>query len=201
MSEPHSSPEEAPETPDPRDSTTLIDVRSYFVRERNALAVHASFERLYVDYYLHLMDQAVQYPPDLDLMLKDALAAVVLHATTRPWKETHAWTLNIPDPLANLFVTASSLGENVTGRVFTEGVRESDGGLFYAQVKVQNEEPRQSTTEIKGNGIFEAVEAFYQQSEQRRARIFELGDEEYFMISAQPDCDEEWLEALTTDAA
>ena len=70
-----------------------------------------------------------------------------------------------------------------------------------AQVKVQNEDPRQSTTEMKGSRVFDAVETFYQQSEQRRARIFELGDEEFFMISAQPDCDEEWLEALTPEGA
>ncbi len=181
--------------------SSLVAVRSLFVRERNALAVCAKFEPLYVDYCLHLMDQGEKYPPKPDKMLKDALAAVVLHAATRPWKETHAWTLHFQEPLVNLFVTASSLGQNVAGRAFTDGVRDDRINRFYAQVKEANQEPRQSMVELAGNAVFPAVEAFYAQSEQRRARIFDLGDEEFLMISAQPECDLDWLENLSPQAA
>ncbi len=191
----------SPKPSTPPEETTLIVAHSLFVRHRNALLVRAKFEPLYVDYYLHLMDNGLKYPPQPDQMLKDAIAAVVLHATTRPWKEHHAWTLNFAEPVMNLFVTASSLGENVVGRIFTEGVRQSDTSLFYAQTKVQDEEARTSTVEVQGKNIFGTVEDFYLQSEQRRARIFDLGDEEIIMVSAQPECDEEWLEGLTVQTA
>ena len=191
-----------PDTPpatQPVDDSTRIDVRSHFVRHRNALAVRADFSPLYVDYYLHLMDQGIKHEPLHDQMLKEALAAVVLHAVTRPWKETHAWTLNFQDPLLNLFVTASSTGEALAGRVFTDGVREDKKGLFFSQVTAKGEEPRTSTIELPSGDLFSVVEEFYRQSEQRTAKILRHGEEEFVMISAQPDCDEAWLENLTDE--
>ena len=37
-----------------------VEVRCYFVRRRNALMVRGAFESLYVDYYLHLMEQKIR---------------------------------------------------------------------------------------------------------------------------------------------
>ncbi len=185
--------------PSPQDS--LVKVGSFFVRYRNALAVRADLSPAYVDYYLHLMDQGIKYEPDHDKRLKDALAAIVLHAVTRPRMETHAWTLNFQDPLINLFVTASNPGENFTGRIFTDGVREANQGLLGAQVTMLGHEPRTSTIELTSAEIFPVVEHFYRQSEQRTAKIFHLREDEYMMVSAQPDCDEEWLEELDLEKA
>ena len=184
--------------PDFADLTPVL-AQSYFVRYRNALTVRADLSPLFVDYYLHLMDKGLKYESAHDERLKDALAALILHLITRPWKETHAWTLNFQEPLLNLFVTGSSMTESVTGRIFTEGVKEDKSGLFYAQLTPQNGESRQSTTTLSGFDILSAVESFYQQSEQRRARIFRLPEEEFVMVSAQPDCDMEWLESLDED--
>ncbi|MEO0447554.1 MAG: Hsp33 family molecular chaperone HslO [Verrucomicrobiota bacterium] len=183
----------------PADGPTAIKVTSYFVRERNALLVRARFEDLYVDYYLHGMDHGLKYSNPYDQYLKEALAGMVLHATTRPWKETHAWTLNFQDPLFNLFVTGSSLAESVTGRVFLDGVKDTNQGLFHAQVKVPDEDVRNSAVPLveAERGVPAAIEGFYEQSEQRLARMMETKDEEYVLISAQPDCDEEWLAGLT----
>ncbi|MEM0969555.1 MAG: Hsp33 family molecular chaperone HslO [Verrucomicrobiota bacterium] len=177
----------------------FVQVTSHFVRERNALAVQADFSPLFVDYYLHQMDQGMKYPPREDTLLKDGLAAVVLHATTRPWKETHAWTLTLPDPVRSVFVTAGSLIESATGRVFTEGVREEVEHRFYAQVSMKGQETRQSVVEFSGQEVFSAVEQFYEQSEQRLARLFRLEEEEVVLVSAQPDCDEEWLAQLDNE--
>ena len=66
-------------------------------------------------------------------MLKDALAMLALHLVARPWAETIAWTANLRAPRINLFVTGGSLEEAVTGRVFTEDVREPDRNFFYSQ--------------------------------------------------------------------
>ena len=181
------------------DGPSPVKVSSLFVRERNALAVRGDFAPLYVDYYLHWLDQNIVQEEPYDSLLKHALAAITLHATTRPWKETHAWTMNFQNPLCNLFVTAGSLEENVIGRVFTHDVKEQARGLFHAQTSVRNEQPRYSAVPLDHSAVFPAVEAFYEMSEQRRARIFEVHDEDYVMISAQPDCDLAWLESLTID--
>ncbi|NNE92324.1 MAG: disulfide bond chaperone, partial [Verrucomicrobiales bacterium] len=45
--------------------------------------------------------------------------------------------------------------------------------------------------------VFEAVEAYYRQSEQRPARLFRFDEEDFVMITAQPDCDMPWF--LTLD--
>lgn len=174
-----------------------IEVRCYFVRERNALAVQASFSPLYVDYYLHLMQHQLRYEPDADLMLKDGLAALALHLASRPRNEATAWTLNLPDPPLNLFITGSNRNQNVTGRVFTENVKETDNPLFFSQITTEGEAARQSTVEFEGTNLFRAVETYYQQSEQRPARYFQRGEEDYVMVTAQPDCDMPWF--LTLD--
>ncbi|MEM7143764.1 MAG: Hsp33 family molecular chaperone HslO [Verrucomicrobiota bacterium] len=173
-----------------------IAVCSYFVRERNALAVRAEFGPVYMDHYLHLMQHSIQLEPAHDQMLKDALAAITLHLTTKPWHEITAWTMNFQEPLLNLFVTGDSVRENVTGRVFTEDVKESEGGMFVSQVRSRQEETRQSIVRITGDDVFGAVESFWRQSEQRPARFFRYSEEDIVFVSAQPQCDEEWLEGL-----
>ena len=73
---------------------TKIEVRSYFVRDRNALATRADIGPLYVDHYLHLMQHRMRLPPGIDKLLKDALGALTLHLASRPWEEDAAWTVN-----------------------------------------------------------------------------------------------------------
>jgi molecular chaperone Hsp33 len=63
-----------------------------------------------------------------------------------------------------------------------------------------NEEPRRSVVSFEGGDLFRAVEWFYRQSEQRRARYFRISEEDFVMIVAQPDCDLEWLESLDDEA-
>ncbi|MGC6565397.1 MAG: Hsp33 family molecular chaperone HslO, partial [Akkermansiaceae bacterium] len=41
------------------------------------------------------------------------------------------------------------------------------------------------------------VSHFYDQSEQRPGKAFRLPNDEYALIAAQPDFDEEWFESLT----
>ena len=177
-----------------------VEVRSYFVRHRNALLVRAEFSPIYVDYYLHLMQHSLKPMADDDAMLKDGMAALALHLTSKPWHQTTAWTLHFEDPLLNLFVTGESIGEYVVGRVFSAGVEEKGRGLFYSQMMSSKEPTRQSTVEITGRDIFSAVEQYYTQSEQLRGRFFRYSEEDIVMVSAQPQCDLEWLESLDEDS-
>ncbi len=180
----------------PQEDSSTVPVRSFFVRKRNALLTRAHFGPLYMDYYLHLMQHGLRHEKQADGMLKDALAALTLHLCSRPREEVVAWTVNIRHPLMNLFVTGGSRPGRVTGRIFTEDVRDSGKSLFIAQVNRGLEVGRQSMVDFQGMDLLEAVEHFYTQSEQRVTRFFRGEDEELIMISAEPDCDEEWLLGL-----
>ncbi len=182
----------------PEDFTTI---ESVFVRHRNALVLRGQFTPIYTDYYLHLMQHGIRHSVELDQMLKDAMAMLVLHLVARPWSEAIAWTVNLRAPRVNLFVTGDSTGEFVTGRLFTEDVREPDRNFFYSQTTSPNlPEPRTSTLEVEGKDPVVWISQFYDQSEQRPARAFHLEDETFVLVSAQPDCDMKWLEALDEEA-
>jgi molecular chaperone Hsp33 len=175
-------------------------IESIFVRHRNCLLLRGQFTDIYTDYYLHLMEYGIRYAGELDQMLKDALAMIALHLTARPWVETIAWTANLRAPRINLFVTGSSNEAYVTGRIFTEDIREPDRNFFYSQTTVPTaNEPRLSTMEVIGRDPVEWISQFYGQSEQRPARAFRLDDENFVLIAAQPDADLEWLAALDSE--
>lgn len=190
------SPENTPNT----DDSAFIEVRCYFVRGRNALAVRADFGPVYLDHYLHLMQHRLKLSPAHDSQLKDALAACTLHLASRPQNEVSAWTLHFATPPMNLFVTGSSKGENIVGRVFTEDVRDDRQNLFIAQANDFPKEPQRSIVEFDGTSVFPIVEHYYAKSEQRLARFFSHAEEDFVFITAQPDCDEAWLRGLD-DAA
>ena len=183
--------------PDP--NASVLEVRTYFVRGRNALVARAQFEPLYIDYYLHCSDHGLNYAPEHDQMLKDALACMTLHLASRPLDENCGWTMNFQEPRLNLFVTGKSRPGSVAGRVFTEDVRDFGKSLFIAQTSRPDHAPLQSMTEIAGSDIFRTVEEYYLQSEQRLTRLLRLDEEDIVLISAQPDCDEAWLQEITDD--
>ncbi|MEM9480243.1 MAG: Hsp33 family molecular chaperone HslO [Verrucomicrobiota bacterium] len=181
-------------------SSNVIESRSYFVRERNALAVRADFAPLYIDYYLHLMQHGLKLRVDHDGYLKDALAAFALHMVSRPWKERSAWTVHFQEPFLNVFVTGSSINENIVGRVFTRDIKDMATNLFFAQSQEDPKPARQSVVEFEKGDFFQITEHYYRESEQLPARFFRHTDEDFVMVSAQPDCDLDWFHALDDEA-
>ncbi len=182
---------------DPSEEFTIVE--SVFVRHRNCLLLRGQFTPVYIGYYLHLKDHGLRYPATLDQTLKDLLAVLTLHLSARPRAESIAWTANLRAPRVNYFATGSSLQKSITGRLFTEDIREPDRNLLYSQTSVSGEEPRTTTIDVSTNDPVDWIEHFYRQSEQRPARCFRLEDEHFALVAAQPDFDEEWLENL--DAA
>lgn len=176
-----------------QEDTSIVPVRSFFVRKRNALLTRGHFGPLFMDYYLHLMQHGLRNEREADDKLKDLLAALTLHLCSRPQEEVCAWTVNVRHPLMNLFVTGGSRPGRVTGRIFTDDVRDSGKNMFIATVNRGQEVGRQSMVDFETRDILEAVEHFYTQSEQRVTRFFRGEEEELIMVSAEPDCDEEWL--------
>ena len=185
--------------PSPEPVAQFTKVESIFVRHRNCLMVRADFTPIYTDYYLHLMDVGERHPENTDTILKDLLAVLTLHLTARPWAETIAWTANLRAPRVNFFATGSSVHENIVGRLFTEDVREPDRNFLYSQTTIPNKEARTSTIEVKTADPIKWIQHFYEQSEQRPGRAFRLPDDNYVLISAQPDFDKDWFDSLTPE--
>jgi molecular chaperone Hsp33 len=188
-----------PETTPPNTADAGLEVRTYFVRNRNVMLARADFGDLFVDYYLHLSANQIRVAPEHDAMFKRALAAFTLHCCSRPWNEMTAWTINFQQPLVNLFLTGDNDTGAITGRVFDENVKELPENLFYSDVVRGNQPKRRSTVTFEGNDPIPAVEKFYTQSEQRAARYFQLAEEEFAMVTEHPDCDLAWFNQLTTD--
>ena len=182
------------------DAASKLEVRTYFVRHRNALLARAAFSDLYVDYYLHQGQISAQHAPFHDGMLKEALAAMTLHSASRPWNESCAWTVHFQKPLINLFVAGDNPTGTVIGQILSENVKDTGQNLFFADLTREGKHVRRSSVEFTGLSAFAAVEQYYEQSEQRPARFFEHSEEDYVMVTAQPDCDLEWFAALTPEA-
>lgn len=177
-----------------------LEVRTSFVRGRNVLLARAKFSELFVDYYVHRGEHQVQVEATHDLLFKRLLAGFVLHCGSRPWNEMTAWTVNFQQPLLNVFLTGDNETGAVTGRVFTENVKEAAEGVFYSDVVRPRQPKRRSVVNFAGSDPLVAIETFYRQSEQMPARVFELADEEYVLAVEHPDADHAWFEALTADA-
>src|SRR3954470_1770521 len=127
-----------------------LEIRSYFVRGRNALVARADFGDLYVDYYLHQGQHGYQHLPAHDQMMKEVLAAQTLHSASRPRSEVCAWTVHFQEPLLNLFVAGNNRAGTVVGQVFTENVKDKGMNLFLADVVAGNEAARRSAVTFEG---------------------------------------------------
>ncbi len=176
-----------------------LELRSSFVRSRNALLTRADFGPFLVDHYLHLSDHKMRYEPEQDALFKNSLAAFVLHCASRPHNEMIAWTVHYEALHLNVFLTGDNEDGSVTGRLFSENVKEMDGSYFYADVVRGKEPKRRSIAKFEGNDPLVAMEAFYRHSEQRGVKVFALGDEQYALVSEHPDCDMDWFNALTVE--
>ena len=182
------------------EGASRLEVRTYFVRGRNALVARADFEPLYVDYYLHQGVLGVQHAPFHDGLFKEALAALTLHCASRPWNEAAAWTVHLQQPRLNLFATGDNGSGTVVGQLFTENVKDIGRNLFFCDQTRDGKPIRRSSVEFEGIHPFRAAEHYYTQSEQRPARFFAHGEEDFVMVSAQPECDLDWLAGLNDDA-
>jgi len=177
-----------------------VPASSHYVRERHAMLLRASFTPLFTDYYLHLMQHGLRPAPAHDALLKDALAALALHLISRPRDEAVAWTVHLQEARLNLFVTGDSASGLVTGRIYTDHVKEGIENLFYSQVLRPNQPARTSVVPVAADDALAMAGAFHRQSQQNPARFFRVaGEDAYALVVALPDCDVPWLEGLDAE--
>lgn len=186
---------------DQTNQTDGANVTVDFVRHRNALLARGDLGPLFTDHYLHLADHQLRYTPEQDGLFRSALAAFTLHCASRPLNEHLAWTMNFQAPRLNLFLAGDNEDCTVTGRLFTENVREADENVFFSDiVSRRGVEPRRSVVNFHGPDVGAAVEAYYARSEQRPARLFALGGDDYALLMAHPDCDLAWFNTVDAGA-
>ncbi|MEK0451252.1 MAG: hypothetical protein RL088_3520 [Verrucomicrobiota bacterium] len=177
-----------------------LEVRTYFVRERNALVARALFSDLYVDYYLHQGQHGYTHSREHDSLFKDALSALTLHCASRPWNETTAWTIHFAALKLNLFVTGDNNRGAVSGQIFTDQVKDDGRNLLSCDIVRGQGFPRRSVVDLADTDVFHAVEKYYAQSEQLPARLFRHSDEDFVMVTAHPDIDMVWFDSLTEES-
>lgn len=177
-----------------------ILIENQFVRERNVLLSSADFGPLYVDYFLHLKAFGISVEPGNARLFQDFLAGFSLHAASHPRNEILAWTIHFQRPALNLFLAADTEFSTVTGRVFTEGLRQEDSNMFYQELVVRGKPLHRSIVPFQGTGARESIEFFYSQSEQRPGRFVHLGGDRYTLLTAHPDFDEHWFRQLDDEA-
>lgn len=176
-----------------------FSIVSSFVRERNVLFAMANFSPLYVDYFLHLKDNRIEIDAETDELLKRGLAAFALHCVSRPRNEVLAWTINFQDPLLNLFMGGDTSDGSVVGRAFTENVKEAEENVFYQEIVKSKKPLHRSVVSFDGNDPLVAAEAYYELSEQRPARFFQVDAETFAIASAHPDYDRDWFRELSSE--
>lgn len=173
-----------------------IRVQNSFVRGRNVLIAQADFSALFVDFYIHLQEYQISASEALVEAFKPYLAAVTLHAASHPRNEVLAWTLHFQQPHWNFFFAADTQLSTVTGRFFTEGLRQEDTNLFYQDLVVLGKPPHRSIVSFEGVAAESTVARFYAQSEQRPGKFFHLQGDQYALLAAHPDWDENWFDGL-----
>ncbi len=173
--------------PDETSNDNGVVVASEFVRHRNVLLTRAKLTDLFIEYYLHVADSGLHLAAEHDRLFKDLLVVALLHAGSRPRHEYLAWTMNLQEPLLNLFVTADNDADTIAGRIFTSNVKQGEMNLLYLETVVGPQPKRRSVVDFRGANIFAAAEAFVTKSDQRPGRFLDLGDEEYALLSAHPD--------------
>jgi molecular chaperone Hsp33 len=178
-----------------------VHVSRYICRQDDLLAARGEFSPIFDDYLKHTR-RWLGEPAGLALALtRQGLAAAGLHLTCRPADESTAWTLNLAEPPLNIFIASDAGAGTVVGRYFAENVSTEDRSRFYVQAVRQRGKPHLSTIPVTGFDTLGIFEQYYAQSEQTTARFFELGDDEYLMLMALPDVDDDWLKNLSRDAA
>lgn len=176
-----------------------IEVQSRFIRNRNVLMATANLEKLFNSYHNHVDRYHLSIEPEYQMLFEPALAAFTLHCVSRPRREAISWTINFQNPLLNLFLVGDTDEGSVAGRVFWENVKSNKTNSFYQEVARENKETQRSYIEFTGSDPLIAVEKFYEESEQRPAKFFQLSLNQMVILSAHPDYDEDWFNGLTLE--
>lgn len=173
--------------------------RMYLDRERDVFLSFGDPSGLHRDLDLHHLASGISYDPFRLQLVRDGLSALALYMVSRPRFETFGWTINLQDPLTNLFFTGSARESSVVGRAFLENVEPGPRNLFYAQTLRPMGQVQTSSVEVEGTDVFRIVEQYCERSDQQPVRFFSREGTGSALLCALPDVDVEWFRALESD--
>jgi hypothetical protein len=174
-----------------------VHISRYISREHDILIAQGDFTPMFEDYHTHTR-RWLTVPDGLeDVLMRQGLAAAGLYLTCRPGDEDTAWTLNLAEPPLNIFITCDAGGGRVVGRSYSEHVATEDHSRIFVQQVRSRGKPHLSAMPVKGFDFLAIFEQYYRQSEQATARFFEPAPNQYLMLMALPDVDEEWLRGVS----
>lgn len=176
-------------------------IESYYLRGKECLLLHANLEPLFVDYYLHFGALKVSLKPQEDTFLKDFLAATILHASSKPRAQRHAWTAHFPQWPRNFFVSASSPEEEIMGNLFQDNVASGEIATLSTQQQEGTLTSQTSVIELEEshlNALLYAQE-YYNRSEQRPGVFVHGKGDDYFLLAAMPGSDPDWVTKQTRE--
>ncbi len=176
-------------------------IRRFIDRDHDLLVTFGAFGPMFAAY----LDHARRWESEPDglsqTLMRQGLGAATLHLAARPPGESVGWTIHVHRPPTSLFITGDSREAVVTGRVFTQNVRPADRSRMYVQTSRSAGTPSQSTIEVLGLDVLGMFEQYYRQSEQTPARLFEIDEDSFLMLSALPEADTRWLDAVSRQEA
>lgn len=164
-----------------------------FVRSRNVLVSDVDCSALFEKLDQHQERFGIAVPDEIAPLFRNLLAAFTLHCASRPINELMAWTIRYAQPHVSFFLVGDTELGSVAGRFFLQNVKEADLGEMHQELHRRGKEPHTSMVEFSGSTAQSAVHQFYNVSEQRPGRFFELGDNRFALVSAHPDYDEGWF--------
>ncbi len=173
-----------------------VGVESLFVRGRNVLLSVADLAPIFNYFDTHLAENQIAVSDEHRAMFATALAAFTMHCASRPRNEHLSWTINFQQPLVNLFLVGDTSASTVAGRVFSENVKQAAEQNFYQEFQPTGGERIRSHVNFTGHDPLLAAEQFYDRSEQRPARFFQLSATRFAILTAHPDWDEAWFREI-----
>lgn len=174
---------------------------THLSRRRDVLVAVGDPGPLHRELERHLASIGAPEDPTALRILEDGLSAVALYMISRPRFDFLGWTIHLEEPLRNVFVAGAAEERSVVGRTFREGVRRSEGNLFYAQTSRPGSKLQTSSVPVEGCDVFRIVEQYCDRSDQQPARLFRLPGGRVVFVSAFPDTDREWFRALEAEEA
>ncbi len=175
-------------------------VSGFLDREREVVIARGEFSPLFAAYRSHARKWN-SMPDDQALgMMNHMLAAAALYLAIHPPDEFAAWTLNIVQPPINFFVCGDNQQFAITGRAYTQNVKNANSNRLFMESQRPRREPSRSVLDVAGGDVLDIFEQFFNKSDQIPSRLFARAANEIVLIQGMPGVDLAWLQSLDSDS-
>jgi len=181
--------------------TSGVVVQSSLRRDVHAVFARAELDQLDREFLAHAATLG-PLPGELALTaMRQALGAATLQLALLPPDQFCSWTFNVAAPPFNVFLAGDNGDFQITGRIFSEGVKVAGTSRLFVETQRPDHLPSRSVVEFDGLDVLGAVHQYYRRALQMRARLFDLGARDVVLIQGLPTVDEDWLAGLDAEAA